>query len=938
MPVALRIICFLSGVAALLFETLWFRLAALVFGNTVWASSLVLASFMGGLALGSYAASSRGERLSRPLRAYAALEIVVATSGVALVLALPHLSEGLAPVFSGLVDRPAILQALRLTVAFGLMLLPSAAMGATLPVLVKALATRGSSYGPALGALYGWNTFGAVVGSLAGELLLIGRFGLLGTGAVAGLIDLTAAALAFRLSLRAGEVRPLEPPASPQPWTAGSGAILAAAALSGGLLLALEVVWFRLLAQFVVATQLVFATLLAVVLAGIASGGWLAAAWLRRDPEAARSAAAVALAAGAATLSAHFLVDRGLGSMEIVRAAPAIAARAFPLIFPTALLSGALFTLLGSALRRSVPDDAGATGLLTLLNTTGALFGSLAGGFVLLPRFGLDASLRGLGAGYALVGLAALGSRPRLRGVLVAAAALAAAFASFPAGSLDRGYRAWVERRWSSDGSRPLEWRESQAASLLYTVQSLFGEPMSYRLVTDGYSMAATQNSNRRYMKAFVYWPVAFHPAPRRALLICYGVGSTAAALVDTAELQSIDVVDVSREVLEMGRLAVPPGRRYPLDDPRVRIHIEDGRFFLLTREGQYDLITGEPPPPKVAGIVDLYTREHFGLVRSRLAPGGIVSYWLPVFELEAADTRAIVAAFCSVFEDCSLWNGSGLNWMLVGSRGAAYSPGPERLWRQWREPAVSAELRDLGFDSPAELLATFMADAPQLAEWARGAAPLDDDHPGRISPGVLPWTEGAIQHAGLMDARAALGRFEASPWPARLGTGALRDSTLAFFEFQDLLNRGELRGNGMALPGRARERAIALQRSPSAWLSLRLLGTDPDQQAAAARAARRGVTSSDLRLLTALGAAAGRDYATAERLLGEVLERNPTQASMVALRAQLLCLQGRRDAAQEVVHQWLSRAAGMSLDAAFLAWAREECGFEAAARNESPR
>jgi predicted membrane-bound spermidine synthase len=924
----LYLVCTLSGASALLFETLWFRLAALVFGNTVWASSVVLASFMGGLALGSYAAASRGRRLRRPLRAYAALEIAVATSGVVLVLLLPRLSEVLAPLFGSLVDRPASLQVLRLAVAFGLMLVPAAAMGATLPVLVVALARRGAPFGPVLGAVYGWNTFGAVAGCLAGELWLVGRFGLLGTGALAGLLDLIAAALAGWLSLRAGPASGPEEPAAAAAPLAGSRAILAAAAICGGLLLALEVVWFRLIAQVGVSTQLVFATLLAIVLAGIACGGWLAAAWLRRDPDAARSAAALALGAGAATLCARIAVDRGLASTELITSAAGMAARAFPLMFPTSLLSGALFTLLGSALRRRIPDDAEAAGLLTLLNTLGALFGSLAGGFVLLPLLGVEGSLRWLGAGYALVALAALGSRPRRAPVALAAAAFVLAFALFPAASQGQGYRAWVERRWSRDGSVPVAWREGLTASLLYTKRSLFGEPLSYRLVTNGYSMAATQNAGRRYMKAFVYWPVAFHPAPRRALVICYGMGSTAAALVDTAELQSIDVVDLSREVLEMGRLVVRPGLGYPLDDRRVRTHVEDGRFYLLTRAAKYDLITGEPPPPRVAGVVDLYTREYFALLKAHLAEGGIASYWLPVSELRASETRAIVAAFCSAFEDCSLWSASGLDWMLVGSRGAAYSPGPERLWRQWRDPGVSAELSAVGFDSPAELLGTFLADASQLADWTRGVAALDDDHPQRLLSRVIPWAEAAKEHADMMDARASLRRFDASRWPERLGSDALRESTRAFFEFQDLANRADLRSYGLALPGRTRDRAVALRRAPSPWVPLRLLGTDPDQQALAARAGERGVTDSSQRFLTALGAAAARDFATAERLVGEVLHRNPRQSFLVALQAQFLCLQGRPDAAREVVERARARAPGLSLDADFQDWARDECGM----------
>src|SRR2546428_5866063 len=109
-------------------------------------------------------------------------------------------------------------------------------------------------------------------------------------------------------------------------------------------------------------------------------------------------------------------------------------------------------------------------------------------------------------------------------------------------------------------------------------------------MLTNGLTMSGTHYRGLRYMKLFVYWPVALHPDPKRALLISYGVGSTAKALTDTAGLESIDVVDISRDILETSRLVFPPSQTHPLDDSRVHVHVEDGRFFLLTSDRRYDL------------------------------------------------------------------------------------------------------------------------------------------------------------------------------------------------------------------------------------------------------------------------------------------------------------------------------------------------------------
>src|SRR5262245_61184370 len=205
MGAALCAIFFLSGAAALVFETLWFHQAALAFGSSVWATSLVVAAFMGGLALGNALAARLGHRLARPLRAYALLELAIGASGTALVPALPWLTPLLARVLGPFAESPAILNPLRLVTAFGLLLAPATAMGATLPLVVASLLRADPRFGRALGRLYGWNTLGAVVGALAGEVVLFEAFGIRGTALVACAANAAAAAGALALSRREGE-------------------------------------------------------------------------------------------------------------------------------------------------------------------------------------------------------------------------------------------------------------------------------------------------------------------------------------------------------------------------------------------------------------------------------------------------------------------------------------------------------------------------------------------------------------------------------------------------------------------------------------------------------------------------------------------------------------------------------------------------------------
>src|SRR6267142_2424771 len=314
----LSAVFFASGASALIFGTIWFRQAGLAFGNSVWASSLVLSGFMAGLALGNALVARWGQRLSNPIRAYAVAETAIALTGVGLVFALPVLGSALAPLFRPLLDRPWALNPLRLFVAFVLLLVPSTAMGITLPLLTKALLRDDSGlprrspkdeggFGRVLGALYGWNTLGAVVGVVAGEMFMVGRFGVRGTALAAGGLNLLAAAVAGLVSGGSAShavIEELEPGGSasqgigaqrdPPHVRPGTWAWLVAAFAAGFSLLALEVIWFRFLLLFVKGHSNAFPVMLGVVLAGIALGGLAASLWMRVVPEAQRFAAPVA--------------------------------------------------------------------------------------------------------------------------------------------------------------------------------------------------------------------------------------------------------------------------------------------------------------------------------------------------------------------------------------------------------------------------------------------------------------------------------------------------------------------------------------------------------------------------------------------------------------------------------------------------------------------
>jgi predicted membrane-bound spermidine synthase len=889
-------ILFLSGAAALLFEQVWFRKAGLLFGNGVWASSLVLASFMGGLALGNALAARWAGRLWRPLLAYAGVEAIVGTAGVALVLTLPALLVLVAPLLRPFLDSPFVLNPLRLGLAFALIGAVTTAMGTTLPLLAHALAPSRTGFGAVLGRLYGWNTLGAMAGALAGETWLYRLVGVRVTGLVAGGLSLVAATLAAVLARGIPHLPTSAETTEPAALGLDARRLLAAASLCGAALLGLEVVWWRFLQLFVSGSSRAFAVLLAAVLFGIGAGGLLAAAVLRRRPGAFEWSPALAFAAGWVVLASYaaFGDVRHLIGGEPLRSdwQGALLLGGF-LAVPVSALSGVLFTFIVAALAHRGIEPARATALATLANTLGAMAGALAGGFLLLPGLGMERSFALLGLLYGVVAVALPGTTKRRPATLAAALLMAIFGVLFPFGLMARGYLNIPLSRHMGPSATLEAFREGLTETIAYVAQRRGPAVIEHRLITNDYNMSATGFLGRRYMKLFVYLPVALHPAPRRALLISYGVGSTARALADTRELERIDVVDVSREILEMSTVVFPDPATNPLRDPRVRLHVEDGRFFLRSTSAPFDLITAEPPPPKMAGVVNLYSREYFDLVRERLAPGGFATYWLPLHSLEPDDARAIIGAFCGAFEDCTLWKGMGLSWMLVGTRGAPGPGGEARFTAQWRDPVVGPELRALGFERPEQMGALFVAGPEDLRREVGRVLPLEDDFPYRLAP-VRPVTF-PRWYVPLGDVESSRRRFESSSWVERLWPPGLRERTAPWFAWQRCYDQ-------MASWSRDNtwdDTHAVLTETTLETLPLLLLGSDPDLQRVAAELSARGESSTFVRGHRTVRALAQRRFAEAVGEARAGLDLEPGEPRLRILAAYALDLAGRTSEAR---------------------------------------
>jgi spermidine synthase len=903
-------ILFLSGTGALIFETLWLRLSGLAFGNSVWATALILSSFMAGLALGNaIAASSRIPRW-RPLHFYALLEVLVALLGCTIVFVLPELGELLRPVWQTLWNYQPTLLGLRFIISFLILLVPTTAMGLTLPVLIEDPMLRQTNFGRAIGFLYGSNTLGAVTGALLGECYLIAAFGLRGTSLVAGLASCIAAAAALFVTKFKGDANagvlartfPLRFDVKYRPpWR-----LLFVSFGTGCILLALEVIWFRFLRLYVVSSPTAFAIMLAVVLAGIGLGGIAAGVINRRSAWLHQLVPALLLLTGVAVLLSYLLfpgeaVRTSAGAFSLASWWQ-VAILCVALMFPAAFMSGILFPTIVAFVRASAESRMNSTGITTLFNTTGAAAGPLIASFGLLPVVGYQWSLLICAAGYALLAiLASKGSNWSIRRpvglitialggtVMLLLAILPHHRAELHFEHASRPYE--IDHR-GNRLARVVKRIEGTADTLQLVRGDLFGEPYYYRLLTNAFSMSSTTPRNQRYMRLFAYLPLALRPEAKDVLLICYGCGVTADALLHGPNVKRVDAVDISKEVFQLADFYTGINYSNPLRDPRLHPIVQDGRFFLQASPRQYDIVTGEPPPPKVAGSVNLYTEEFFSLIRSRLKEGGIATFWLPIYQLKVDESKAILRAFHNAFPNVSVWASGDRDWIMMGIKGPGRKIDGSALRQLWIDPRSGADLRRIGMEVPQQLGALFLMDGEEIDRITHDVAPLTDRYPKRLSDEF--WDDEANRRFAFtyLAAPAAQQRFLNSSFIQRIWPDELEPATSGL---DSLFSLRESRYLADAIgSNELAELDLYLRHSRLRIPVLEVLGSDGFRLSIAARVAKSS-ESPPVEIMADLvaGALAQRDVSGAIRLLENKKDRAPFSGSDTLLLTYLYCLNG---------------------------------------------
>ena len=803
---ALPFLVALSGAAALVYESLWMRSFGLIFGGTTSAVAMVLAVFMGGLALGSALAARRPA--APPLRAYARVELLI---GATALLTLPLL-RALPWAYGVLIARTGTtgpLEHLGIAVLASLVLLPpTVLLGATVPLAVEFLARAGTDVYAGFGRLYLLNTLGGALGVALAPFLLLPALGVRGTLVAAAAASLFVGSVTLRWSR---EIGPL-PGGGETPAPAGSGSREHPAALgpalafaSGAATFGVEVLWTRSYALVIGSSVYAFNLMLLAVLLGIALGSAVYARVLTRVRRPARAVGLLFAGAGLAVLAGQWAIGllpiaylAALGALPVSFAAHQLAGFALCLatMLPVTLALGLTFPLL---LHLALPCAEGAqkaSGRLYAWNTGGAIAGALAADLLLVPRFGLQPSYL-VFAGILLAGGAwAIVAASRWRPVLQAATVVSLAAVT---GAVAPRWRPWdpvlatsgvyrygMEWTHRLDSARRLaSWLREQRTLLFYregaeAVVAVSEPPGGTRrfLSVNGKTDAGSGAEDVVTQKLIAHVPMLLHPAPERVLVIGWGAGATAASAA-LYPVESLECVEIEPATWEAAPFFADLSGRLK-DDPRFRITFRDGRNHLLRSRGAFDVIVSEPSNPWISGVSNLFTRELHEAALARLAPGGLFAQWFHYYNLDPADVKVEMKTFLSVFPDASLWlvppvgpeegtRNLGADLLLVGSQ-EPHALDWGRLERAFADSALGADLRSTKvLGDPAALAATWAMGRAEMERWVEdrqafpSGTPLNtDDQPyiELVAPrrNVVPPSEAARSAAAQYSALGAAG------------------------------------------------------------------------------------------------------------------------------------------------------------------------------------
>jgi len=733
-----------SGATGLLYEVAFSKLLAYIFGATAYAVSTVLAAFMGGMALGAHLGGRRAARIARPLAAYGALEILVGIVCALSPATFDALTDAYVRIARAAPGSLATLTVLRGGLTALVVIVPTVAMGATLPLLSRVVAGEtGPGSERRLSILYAINTSGGALGALASAYAILPSLGIRGTIWAAAIINVVIGATALLVGMRSAPVeapsksievsaRPEEAQAAspPSPLPDREAIALAFAFASGFLVFAAEVVETHLLALLIGNSAYAFGLMLSVFLVCLAFGAARAPRFAERFGD---RALAVGLGAAALSLAVTLpLWDQlprlflfagkhvsGWSSREAVRALAALAILAVPTIW-----MGSTFPLLlhRVAARR---DVAARVGRLTVANTVGTIAGSIATGYAVLPSLGSQGTLIAIAVVFAVasaLAFRAFGGARALRtgwlGLGAAAVVLVIVLPRWDMARMTNGANVYFTAGPPPDRIEMV--REDVHGGV--TTVARRGELLT--LYTNG-KFQGDNGAEMAAQRRFAHFPSLFVAREESALVVGLGTGTTLGAIA-AYPWKRIDVAEISPAIVEASRRFYAGPARNSLDDPRVRVALDDGRNHLLVAHEPYDLITMELSSVWFAGASSLYSREFYELAHARLREDGILQQWVQLHHIHRRELAAIVRTLRSVFPHVALFVGGAQGILVASDRPLVASRA--RLDRMEERPEIRETLGGVSMTALFDELVASEADLDRFVAETEGGPVISTD------------------------------------------------------------------------------------------------------------------------------------------------------------------------------------------------------------------
>ncbi|MGA2684799.1 MAG: fused MFS/spermidine synthase [Verrucomicrobiota bacterium] len=731
---------FCSGATALVYEVVWSKLLAQMFGSTIYAQTVVLAVFMGGLALGNRLLGFWADRLRSPVQVYGCLEIAVGVYAFLFMTFDGIVNHIFIALGTPIVAHPKLLLVLNGALAAALLLGPTIMMGGTLPLLAAWLQRFYTDAGRRSARFYSVNSLGAVLGAALAGFYLVQTFGIVATLQITAAVNVTIGVTAILLGRYGLVQKPatVEPGAPPAPATGPEAALPATlrwagliVATTGAVSMGFEVLASRSLAMIFGSSLQSFAVVLISFILGIGLGS----AWIASPRRHGRSSERIiilllCIAAAWVTLLV-FNIEQWVNFYRMARTGLARTPTGY--VYHELLTVGISLVILGlpaawigavlPLMIRAVSHEGSLlgekVGILLTWNTLGAVVGVMLTGFVVMPWVGLRDAFGVLALVLALGALVIAVRRFWPAGI--AGALLVCLFTGSLFVISDTNWQyvmsSGIFRVWETRfDSGLMDWRKKHIQIVFYQdgpdatvsverVDGIAAAPM-LGLRTNGKPEAGTRLDLGTQLLV-TDLPILSKPGAKDVFVLGLASGMTAGATL-AFPIERLDVAENCDPVIRASELFTTWNRQV-LSDPRTHLWREDARTVLKLRPQQYDVIITEPSNPWFVATGSVFSREYYELAASRLKPGGIMAQWFQIYETRDDIVKLVLRTFNSVFPYVEIWDAGSGDIVILGSK-QPWPSGPDVFRKGFAIERVRTDMEMIDIDSPEALMARQLA------------------------------------------------------------------------------------------------------------------------------------------------------------------------------------------------------------------------------------